>query len=63
MIAWPVVYYLMRNWLDAFEIRIDIEPLLFLGSGLLAVVLALLTVGWQAFKATRGKPIHVLRYE
>jgi hypothetical protein len=48
MIAWPVVYYLMRNWLDAFEFRIDIEPLLFLGSGLLAA---------------HGKPIHALRYE
>ena len=63
LIAWPVVYYVMRNWLDAYEFRIDIEPLLFLSSGLLAAVLALLTVGWQAFKAARGKPIHALRYE
>jgi putative ABC transport system permease protein len=63
LIAWPIVYYLMRNWLDAYEFRIDIEPLLFLGSGLLAAVLALFTVGWQALKAARGKPIHALRYE
>ena len=63
LIAWPVVYYVMRDWLDAYEFRIDIEPLLFLSSGLLAAVLALLTVGWQAFKAARGKPIHALRYE
>ncbi len=63
LIAWPVVYYLMRNWLDAYEFRIDIEPLLFLGSGLLAAALALLTVGWQALKAARGNPIHALRYE
>jgi putative ABC transport system permease protein len=63
LIAWPVVYCVMRNWLDAYEFRIDIEPLLFLSSGLLAAFLALLTVGWQAFKAARDKPIHALRYE
>jgi putative ABC transport system permease protein len=63
LIAWPVAWYLMRNWLDAYEFRIEIDPLLFVYCGLLALVLAWLTVGWQAFKAARGKPIHALRYE
>jgi putative ABC transport system permease protein len=63
LIAWPVVYYLMQNWLESYEFRIDINPILFLTCGLLAAVLAWMTVGWQAFKAARGKPIHALRYE
>ena len=33
LVAWPVVYYLMRNWLDAYEFRIEIDPLLFISSG------------------------------
>jgi len=37
--------------------------LLFVSSGLIVAILALLTVGWQALKAARGKPIHALRYE
>jgi len=63
LLAWPVVYYVMRNWLDAYEFRVEINPLLFVGCGLLGLALAWLTVGWQAFKAARGNPVHALRYE
>jgi len=63
LLAWPVVYYLMRSWLDAYAFRVDINPLIFVGCGFLALFLAWMTVGWQAFKAARGNPIHALRYE
>jgi len=63
LIAWPVVYYVMRNWLDAYEFRVEINLLLFVSCGLMAAVLAWLTVGWQALKAARSKPINALRYE
>jgi putative ABC transport system permease protein len=63
VIAWPIVYYVMRNWLNNYEYRIDISPLVFVTSGLLAVALAWLTVGWRVYKVARVNPIRALRYE
>jgi len=62
-IAWPVVYLLMRNWLDGYEYRVEIDPLLFLACGSMALLLAWLTVGWHALKAARTNPVHCLRYQ
>lgn len=63
LLAWPVVYLVMRNWLNGYEYRIDIDPFLFIFCGVLALALAWLTVSWHAFKAARSNPIHALRYE
>jgi putative ABC transport system permease protein len=63
LLAWPVVYLVMRNWLDGYEYRVDIDPLLFLACGGFALALAWLTVGWHALKAARSNPIHSLRYQ
>jgi putative ABC transport system permease protein len=63
VVAWPVAYVLMRRWLENFAYRIDMNVLSFAGSGLLALVVALLTVGAIAARAAATKPIHSLRYE
>jgi putative ABC transport system permease protein len=63
VIAWPMVYLVMRDWLDAYEFRIDIDPLIFIACGLLTLVLAWLTIGWQVLKVARANPIRALRYE
>jgi putative ABC transport system permease protein len=63
VIAWPVAYLLMRRWLDDFAYRIDLGLLIFVGSGLLVLAVAWLTVGVVAARAARAKPIHSLRYE
>jgi putative ABC transport system permease protein len=63
LIAWPVVYFLMRNWLNNYEYRIDISPTVFLVCGLFAIVLAWLTVGWRVYRVARLNPIRALRYE
>jgi putative ABC transport system permease protein len=63
VIAWPMVYLVMRDWLDGYEFRIDIDPLVFIACGLLTVVVAWLTIGWQVLKIARAKPIRALRYE
>jgi putative ABC transport system permease protein len=63
VVAWPVAYVLMRRWLENFAYRIDMNVLSFVGSGLLALVVALLTVGTIAARAAATKPIHSLRYE
>jgi ABC-type antimicrobial peptide transport system permease subunit len=63
MIAWPISYFfldrLMRNF--AYRVGIGIWP--FLLAGLLGVVIALLTVSHQAFKAAAANPIDALKYE
>ncbi len=63
VIAWPVIYFIMRDWLNAYEFRIDITPLVFVACGLGAAGLAWLSVAWQVLKVARAKPIHALRYE
>ena len=50
VIAWPVVYLVMADWLSAYEHRVDINPMIFIISGLLAVLLAWVTVSWQVLK-------------
>lgn len=63
IIAWPIAYWGMKNWLQQFSYRIDLSVGFFVLSGCIAFVIALMTVGYQAFKATRANPIDSLRYE
>jgi putative ABC transport system permease protein len=53
----------MRRWLEGFAYRIDLDPLVFVGSALLALVVTVLTVGVIAARAAATKPIQSLRYE
>jgi len=63
VIAWPVAYYLMNKWLQNFAYRIDIGWWIFILSGSLALLIALVTVSWQAIKAALANPVESLRYE
>ncbi len=63
IIAWPAAWYLMNMWLDSFASRTTIGPGLFILSGLLAVVIAVLTVSYQAVKAAGTNPTTALKYE
>jgi len=63
IIAWPIAWYAMNKWLQNFAYRIDLTIWPFLLSALLALVIALLTVSWQAIKAATANPIESLRYE
>ncbi|MEQ8424077.1 MAG: FtsX-like permease family protein, partial [Cyclobacteriaceae bacterium] len=56
-------WYLMDMWLQDFAYRIEINPVIFIVSGLLAFVIAWLTVGFQAIKAAKSNPVSSLRYE
>lgn len=62
-IAWPLAYYVMNNWLKNFAYRTDISLWIFIVSGALALIVALLTVGSRAIKAATANPIESLRYE
>lgn len=63
LIAWPLAYFIMRDWLSTFEFRIGLSPVYFLGAGLGALLIAWLTIVGHALKVARAKPILALRYE
>ena len=63
LIAWPVAWWVMRDWLNGFDARIALGPTPFLVAGLLALAIAVATIAGHAFKVARSNPIHALRYE
>jgi putative ABC transport system permease protein len=56
-------WFIVDNWLSGFEYRIDVDPLVFIGSGVIAIVIAWLTVSYQSIKAAASNPVNSLRYE
>lgn len=63
LIAWPLAYFAMQRWLRSFAYRIDVTLDVFLVSGLIAMVIALLTISHQSVKAAVTSPADSLRYE
>ena len=63
LVAFPVAYILMQKWLQEFAYRIDIGWLVFFIAGMCAVIIALITVSFQAIKAATANPIKSLRTE
>ncbi len=63
LIAWPLAWWLMRDWLNGFEDRIALTPWPFLAAGLLALVIAVATIGAHAMRVARTSPVRALRYE
>ncbi len=63
LLAWPVAYYVMSQWLHDFVYRASIGPLVFFISGGLTLLIALFTVSYQSIKAATANPVDSLRYE
>ena len=63
IIAWPVAYLVLRKWLQDFAYRTELVWWVFVGSGVLALVVALLTVSFQAIRSAFTNPADALRYE
>ena len=63
VIATPVAWYAMDRWLQNFAYRTELSWWVFATAGLLALIIALLTVGWQSWVAARRNPVEALRYE
>jgi putative ABC transport system permease protein len=63
VLAWPLAYLAMRHWLESFTYRIGIGWYIYLGAGLLALVIALLTISFQALKVAIANPVVALREE
>lgn len=63
IIAWPISYFVMTNWLQSFDYRITIRIWTFVFSALLTLIIALMTVSYQSFKAAWTNPMDALTYE
>jgi len=63
VIAWPIAWYFMRQWLGTFAYHIDMDFISYLLAGLAAVFIALITVSSQTLKAAMSNPANTLRYE
>jgi len=62
-IAFPVAWWAMNKWLQGFAYRIDISWWTFLAAGATAIIIALITVSFQAIKAAMANPVDSLRSE
>jgi putative ABC transport system permease protein len=63
IIAWPVAYYFMNNWLQDFAYRTELTIWIFLISGVITLGIACTAVVYQAIRAASVNPIKSLRYE
>ena len=63
LISFPIAYYLMQKWLNEFAYRININFTIFLLSAAIAIIIALITISFQAIKAATVNPVKSIRYE
>ena len=63
VLAWPAAWFAMNRWLQNFAYRVNIGWFSFLLAGLLALIIALVTVSFQTVKAAMSNPVDALKYE
>ena len=63
VIACPIAWYAMHKWLENFAYKTELSWWIFALAGMLAFVVALLTVSWQSWRAATRNPVESLRYE
>jgi len=63
LIAWPIAYVAMKNWLENFAYRTQINPWVFVLCGTLTFCIAMLTVSYQSVRASISNPIDAIKCE
>jgi putative ABC transport system permease protein len=63
LIAWPVAYYYLHQWLERYAYRITLSPAYFVAAGVAALIIAWATVCAHTLQLARIQPVHALRYE
>lgn len=63
LIAFPVAYYLLQQWLRNFAYRVTVGWWVYALAGLAAILISMLTIGYQAVKAALANPVNSLRAE
>jgi putative ABC transport system permease protein len=63
LIAWPVAWYFMDDWLSTFAYHVSMDPVAYVLAGIAAVCIALVTVSAQTIRAATSNPANTLRHE
>ncbi len=63
IIAWPIAFFAMKDWLNDFAYRVNISWMEFVMAAVLTFVISVLTISYQSIKAAAANPIDSLRYE
>ncbi|KSA13255.1 ABC transporter permease [Maribacter dokdonensis] len=63
VVASPLAYFAVAKWLESFAYKITLSPWMFLFSGGVVILITLLTVSWQSYKAATADPVKSLRTE
>ena len=63
LIASPIAFYYLQNWLQQYDYRITISPVVFVLAGIAAIVITIITISFQAIKAAIANPVKSLRTE
>jgi len=61
--AWPIAYFVIKDWIEDYAYRISLSPWLFLFAAALTLAIGLLTVIYHAVKAAVANPAEAIRYE
>ena len=61
--AWPMAYWFIKDWIEDYPYRINVDIGFYAIASVLALLVALLTVCYQTIKAAKGNPVDALRYE
>lgn len=57
IIATPVIWYFMKQWLSGYSYRISLNPLIFIASGIFCLLISFVTVFFQSYKAANTNPV------
>ncbi len=63
IIASPIAWYIMKQWLDRFAYKIDLSIWMFLLAGIIAILVVLISTTYQAIRAAYKNPVDAIRYE
>jgi putative ABC transport system permease protein len=63
IIGIPVLFYIMSHWQNRFAYKTDLSWWIFAIAGISAILVAVLTISWQSWRAATRNPVEALRYE
>ncbi|MCK4923278.1 MAG: ABC transporter permease [Bacteroidales bacterium] len=63
VIATPIAYFGMNKWLESFAFKTTLSWWIFVLAGIISLLIVLITVSWQSYRAAQKNPVEALRYE
>jgi len=63
LIAWPLAWWTMEQWLQSFPYHISVNPLYFAAAGIVVIIIAFISVSSQTLKAATTTPAETLKHE